>query len=103
MTIAYPRKVRKRRSVFGLWIPTKVAAVNNKCDPSPPDSAVSDSPASEPIINHRVRKDRFKVRLTRSGSKLLLFLGIGSSSNSESLGHASGQVLTPLSQATRRA
>ncbi|KAJ5217058.1 hypothetical protein N7468_010066 [Penicillium chermesinum] len=81
MSILYPKQVRKRRSVFGLWIPTKIVTVTNKCDPSPPDSAISDSPASEPIINHRVRKDRFKVRLTRSGSKLLLFLGLGSSSN----------------------
>ncbi|KAJ5093232.1 hypothetical protein N7456_009093 [Penicillium angulare] len=81
MTVPYGKKLRTRKSVFGLWIPTKTA-FSNKCDHSPSDSPISDtSPTSEPIINSEPGKERLKIRLTRSGSKLLLLLGLGSSSN----------------------
>ncbi|KAJ5792389.1 uncharacterized protein N7503_008367 [Penicillium pulvis] len=83
MTVSYRKKVRSRRSVFNLWIPNKAATHNNKCGPFPSDSPISDaSPASEPIITTEPGKDRLKIRLTRSGSKLLLLLGLGSSANS---------------------
>ncbi|KAJ5272673.1 hypothetical protein N7478_007798 [Penicillium angulare] len=82
MTVPYGKKLRTRKSVFGLWIPTKTT-FSNKCDHSPSDSPISDtSPTSEPIINSEPGKERLKIRLTRSGSKLLLLLGLGSSSNS---------------------
>lgn len=70
-----------RRSLFNLWIPTKVV-VSGKPDASPTDSGTIESPASEPIIP-RVGKDRLRVRLTRSGSKILLLLGLRGSSKSE--------------------
>ncbi|KAJ5399652.1 hypothetical protein N7465_010141 [Penicillium sp. CMV-2018d] len=69
-----------RRSLFNLWIPTKVV-VSGKPDASPTDSGTTESPASEPIIP-RVGKDRLRVRLTRSGSKILLLLGLRGSSKS---------------------
>lgn len=84
MTVSYRKKVRSRRSVFNLWIPNKAATHNNKCGPFPSDSPISDaSPASEPIITTEPGKDRLKIRLTRSGSKLLLLLGLGSSATSK--------------------
>ncbi|KAJ6010716.1 hypothetical protein N7451_002128 [Penicillium sp. IBT 35674x] len=83
MTVSYRKKVRSRRSVFNLWIPNKAATHNSKCGPFPSNSPISDaSPASEPIITTEPGKDRLKIRLTRSGSKLLLLLGLGSSANS---------------------
>ncbi|KAJ5643272.1 uncharacterized protein N7484_005779 [Penicillium longicatenatum] len=82
MTVSCRKKVRSRKSVFNLWIPTK-AATYNKCGPFASDSPISDaSPTSEPIITTDPGKDRLKIRLTRSGSKLLLLLGLGSSANS---------------------
>ncbi|KAJ5411218.1 uncharacterized protein N7487_005577 [Penicillium crustosum] len=68
------------RSLFNLWIPTKVV-VSGKPDTSPTDSGTTESPASEPIIP-RAGKDRLRVRLTRSGSKILLLLGLRGSSKS---------------------
>ncbi|KAJ6096575.1 hypothetical protein N7486_007321 [Penicillium sp. IBT 16267x] len=83
MTVSHRKKVRSRKSVFNLWIPTKATTYNNKCGPFSSDSPISDaSPASEPIITTEPSKDRLKIRLTRSGSKLLLLLGLGSSANS---------------------
>lgn len=75
---ASSKKDTTRRSLFNLWIPTKVV-VSEKQDTSPTDSGTTESPASEPIIP----KDRLRVRLTRSGSKILLFLGLRGSSKSE--------------------
>ncbi|KAJ5616753.1 hypothetical protein N7537_001867 [Penicillium hordei] len=69
-----------RRSLFNLWIPTKVV-VSEKPDTSPTDSGTIESPASEPI-SPRAGKDRLRVRLTRSGSKILLLLGLQGSSKS---------------------
>ncbi|CDM34503.1 hypothetical protein DTO013E5_5006 [Penicillium roqueforti] len=69
-----------RRSLFNLLIPTKVV-VSGKPDTSPTDSAATESPASEPIIP-RGGKDRLRARLTRSGSKILLLLGLRGSSQS---------------------
>ncbi|KAJ5702080.1 hypothetical protein N7488_009628 [Penicillium malachiteum] len=85
MTISYRKKIRRRKSVFGLWIPTRVTS-NNKCGPLSSESPVSDaSPTSEPIItpSHEPGKDRLRLRLTRSGSKILLLFGLRSSSNSK--------------------
>lgn len=70
-----------RRSLFNLLIPTKVV-VSGKPDTSPTDSAATESPVSEPIIP-RGGKDRLRARLTRSGSKILLLLGLRGSSQSE--------------------
>ncbi|KAJ5984156.1 hypothetical protein N7481_006255 [Penicillium waksmanii] len=81
MTNPRDKKLRKRRSVFGLWIPAKVVPFSNRFDTSPTDSAVSDSPASDSIIRPRRSRDRLKVRLTRSGSKILFLFGLGGSSN----------------------
>ncbi|CAP80768.1 Pc12g11410 [Penicillium rubens Wisconsin 54-1255] len=73
------KKDANRRSLFNLLIPTKIV-VSGKPDPSPTDSGATESPASEPIIP--VRKDRLRARLTRSGSKILLLLGLRGSSKS---------------------
>ena len=70
-----------RRSLFNLLIPTKVV-VSGKPNTSLTDSAATESPALEPIIP-RVGKDRLRARLTRSGSKILLLLGLRGSSKSE--------------------
>ncbi|KAJ5189204.1 hypothetical protein N7472_008218 [Penicillium cf. griseofulvum] len=77
---ASSRKVTTRRSLFNLWIPTKVV-VSGKANTSPTDSGTAESPASEPIIPG-AGKDRLRVRLTRSGSKILLLLGLRGSSKS---------------------
>ncbi|KAJ5155159.1 hypothetical protein N7492_007962 [Penicillium capsulatum] len=90
MTVPYRKKVSNRRSVFGLWIPNKTVINNSKCNPSPADSAVSDSPASEPIVTPWSGRDRLKIRLTRSGSKILLLLGLGNSFNSNKTSVESG-------------
>ncbi|KAJ5959704.1 AGC-kinase C-terminal [Penicillium vulpinum] len=74
------KKDTTRRSLFNLWIPTKVI-VSGKPDTSPTDSGTTESPASEPIIPE-AGKDRLRVRLTRSGSKILLLLGLRGSSKS---------------------
>ncbi|KAJ5129741.1 uncharacterized protein N7515_005780 [Penicillium bovifimosum] len=74
-----PASKNDRRSLFNLWIPTKVV-VSGKPDTSPTDSGTSESPLTEPIIP--VGRDRLKARLTRSGSKILLFLGLRGSSRS---------------------
>ncbi|CAI7637583.1 unnamed protein product [Penicillium pancosmium] len=98
MTHPRGKKLRKRRSVFGLWIPATVVPFSNRFDPSPTDSAVSDSPASVSIIRPRRSRDRLKVRLTRSGSKILFLFGLGGSSNSNktSAGFRScGDISTP--------
>ncbi|KAJ6008339.1 hypothetical protein N7540_012315 [Penicillium herquei] len=90
MTISYRKKIRRRKSVFGLWIPTR-AASNNKCDPLSSESPISDaSPTSEPIITPELGKDRLRLRLTRSGSKILLLFGLRSSSNSNKISAESG-------------
>ncbi|KAJ5168882.1 uncharacterized protein N7482_004476 [Penicillium canariense] len=81
MTVPYGKKIPRRRSVFNLWIPNKVTSHRGKQYPSPADSAVSDSPVSPESIGWGSR-DRFRVRLTRSGSKFLLLLGLRTSSNS---------------------
>ncbi|KAJ6188295.1 hypothetical protein N7519_003203 [Penicillium mononematosum] len=73
------KKDANRRSLFNLLIPTKIV-FSGKPDPSPTDSGATESPASEPIIP--VRKDRLRARLTRSGSKILLLLGLRGSSKS---------------------
>lgn len=78
---ASSKKDTTRRSLFNLWIPTKVV-VSGKPDTSPTDSGTTESPASEPIIP-RAGRDRLRVRLTRSGSKILLLLGLRGSSKSE--------------------
>ncbi|KAJ5773367.1 hypothetical protein N7457_008263 [Penicillium paradoxum] len=78
MTVS--KKDTTRRSLFNLWIPTKVV-VSGKLDTSPTDSGASESPASEPAIPG-TGKDRLRTRLTRSGSKILLLLGLRSSSKS---------------------
>ncbi|KXG48339.1 uncharacterized protein PGRI_022090 [Penicillium griseofulvum] len=77
---ASSRKDTTRRSLFNLWIPTKVV-VSGKANTSPTDSGTTESPASEPIIPG-AGKDRLRVRLTRSGSKILLLLGLRGSSKS---------------------
>lgn len=75
---ASSKKDTTRRSLFNLWIPTKVVVSGT----SPTGSGATESPASEPIIR-RAGKDRLRVRLTRSGSKILLLLGLRGSSKSE--------------------
>ncbi|KAJ5584333.1 uncharacterized protein N7459_004133 [Penicillium hispanicum] len=82
ITVSYGKKVRKRRSVFGLWIPNKAAPLN-KCEQSPADSAISDSPPASEPFHTGSGKHRLRVRLTRSGSKFLLLLGLAGSSNSK--------------------
>lgn len=77
-----------RRSLFNLWIPTKVV-VSGKPDISPTESGTSESPASEPTIP-RAGKNRLRARLTRSGSKILFLLGLRNSSKGE---HYSNLVL----------
>ncbi|KGO74797.1 AGC-kinase, C-terminal [Penicillium italicum] len=77
---ASSKKDTTRRSLFNLWIPTKVV-ISGKPDTSPTESGATESPASEPIIP-RVGRDRLKARLTRSGSKILLLLGLRGSSRS---------------------
>ncbi|KAG0161074.1 hypothetical protein PDIDSM_8607 [Penicillium digitatum] len=74
---ASSKKDTTRRSLFNLWIPTKVVVSGT----SPTGSGATESPASEPIIR-RAGKDRLRVRLTRSGSKILLLLGLRGSSKS---------------------
>ncbi|CAI7657243.1 unnamed protein product [Penicillium glandicola] len=74
------KKDTTRRSLFNLWIPTKII-VSGQPDISPTDSGASESPASEPIILG-ARKDRLRARLTRSGSRILLLLGLRGSSKS---------------------
>ncbi|KAJ5669480.1 hypothetical protein N7462_010550 [Penicillium macrosclerotiorum] len=83
MTVSYGKKLRHRRSVFGLWIPTKVVAHRSKPNASPPDSAASDSPASRESIATGANRGLFRGRLTRSRSKILFFLGLGTFSNSK--------------------
>ncbi|KAJ5759640.1 hypothetical protein N7520_006796 [Penicillium odoratum] len=101
MTVSYRKKVRSRKSVFSLWHPTRASTLNNKCCPFP-DSPISDtSPVSEPIIPAEPGKDRLKIRLTRSGSKLLLLLGLGSSSNSPKTSVESGSCEEPQSAELR--
>ncbi|OQE84944.1 hypothetical protein PENNAL_c0025G03021 [Penicillium nalgiovense] len=73
------KKDANRRSLFNLLIPTKIV-VSGKPDTSPTDSGATESPASEPIIP--LRKYRLRDRLTRSGSKILLLLGLRGSSKS---------------------
>lgn len=74
------KKDANRRSLFNLLIPTKIV-VSGKPDTSPTDSGATESPASEPIIP--LRKYRLRDRLTRSGSKILLLLGLRGSSKSK--------------------
>ncbi|KAJ5582915.1 hypothetical protein N7535_001535 [Penicillium sp. DV-2018c] len=74
------KKDAARRTLFNLWIPTR-AVVPGKPDTSPTDSAATESPATEPIIPGGGR-DRIRARLTRSGSKILLVLGLRGSSKS---------------------
>ncbi|OQE47540.1 hypothetical protein PENCOP_c001G08096 [Penicillium coprophilum] len=74
------KKDANQRSLFNLWIPTKVV-VSGKPNTSPTDSTTTESPASEPIIPG-AEKHRLRVRLTRSGSKILLLLGLRGSSKS---------------------
>jgi hypothetical protein len=96
------KKDTARRTLFNLWIPTKVV-VSGKPDTSPTDSGTSESPATEPIIPG-VGRDRLRARLTRSGSKILLFLGLRGSSKSEySISFLSAEQLRTydLSQATK--
>jgi hypothetical protein len=94
------KKDANRRSLFNLLIPTKIV-VSGKPDPSPTDSGATESPASEPIIP--VRKDRLRARLTRSGSKILLLLGLRGSSKSEwwCLSYYTGPLTDSPSQATK--
>ncbi|KAJ5755588.1 hypothetical protein N7533_005131 [Penicillium manginii] len=95
MTNPRYKKLRKRRSVFGLWIPAKVVPFSNRFDPSPTGSAVSDSPASDPIIHPRRNRDRLKVRLTQSGSKILFLFGLGGSSNGHAGFGSCGDISSP--------
>ncbi|KAJ5923634.1 hypothetical protein N7454_008879 [Penicillium verhagenii] len=96
MTVSYRKKLRSRKSVFGLWHQARAATYSNKCSAFP-DSPISDtSPASEPIITAEPSKDRLRIRLTRSGSKLLLLLGrLGSSTNSNKTSVESGSCEDP--------
>ncbi|KAJ5928521.1 hypothetical protein N7466_007477 [Penicillium verhagenii] len=96
MTVSYRKKVKTRKSVFGLWHQTRAATYSNKFSAFP-DSPISDtSPASEPIITAEPSKDRLRIRLTRSGSKLLLLLGrLGSSANSNKTSAESGSCEDP--------
>ncbi|KAJ6127253.1 hypothetical protein N7523_002865 [Penicillium sp. IBT 18751x] len=82
MTVSYGKRVRSRRSVFGLWVPSKTNKPAGKLDPCPAESTVSDSAASDHNSGSAAGKDRLKIRLTRSGSKILLLFGLGGSSNS---------------------
>lgn len=108
MTVSYEKKIRRRRSVFNLWNQKRVTPLRSKPYPSPADSVVSDSPVSpvSPNFDSGGSRARFRLRFTRSGSKFLLLLGLGNSSNSESI-HAlissRSMMLTAESQATRQA
>lgn len=85
MTTTYRNKSPQRRSVFGLWIPSKTAkpvSSSGKIDP-PTGSGASDSPVSDPISTSDSGRDRLRTRLTRSGSKILSLLKLGYSSNGE--------------------
>ena len=77
MNIPRTTKLRQRRSVFGLWIPTKVVPFDSRLDPSPTDSAISDTPSSDPITIPCGSRDRLKVRFSRSRSKILYLFGLG--------------------------
>lgn len=68
------RKTNSRRTRFHLWIPTK-AVVPEKPDTSPDAFDASESPASDSSIPE-ARRGRLRARLTRSGSKILLLLGL---------------------------
>lgn len=85
MTVSYGKRVRSRRSVFGLWVPNKQNKPAVKIDPYPAESPISDSPASDHNPSSAAGRDRLKIRLTRSGSKILLLFGLGGSSNSKSV------------------
>lgn len=79
-------KKARRQTVFGLWFPIKTnraVSFSDKPDTSPSVSPASDSPSSDPLSTSEAGRDGFKNRLTRSGSKLLSFLGLNSSSNRE--------------------
>ncbi|KAJ5089807.1 hypothetical protein N7532_008491 [Penicillium argentinense] len=90
MTVLRERKLRSRRSVFNLWIPSKVVHFSSRFEPSPTDSAVSDSPASDPASSPRGGRRSLKVHLTRSGSKLLFLFGLGGSSSGQKTSAESG-------------
>ncbi|KAJ5136735.1 hypothetical protein N7448_005289 [Penicillium atrosanguineum] len=83
MTVSCGKRVRSRRSVFGLWVPNKTNKAAGKIDPSPAESTISDSLASDHNASSAASRDRLKIRLTRSGSKILLLFGLGGSSNSK--------------------
>ncbi|KAJ5316667.1 hypothetical protein N7508_001175 [Penicillium antarcticum] len=72
------KKDSAQRSLFGLRIPAKV--VISAKGKSPIESGTSESPTSDSIIPEGKR--RFRARLTRSGSKILLLLGLRNSSKS---------------------
>ncbi|KAJ5349117.1 uncharacterized protein MYU51_011957 [Penicillium brevicompactum] len=76
-------RTETRRSRFNLWIPTKVAS--EKQDASPPNSGSSESPTSD-SGGSRQRRKRIRVRISRSGSRILSLLGLrGSKANKESI------------------
>ncbi|KAJ5105360.1 hypothetical protein NUU61_002707 [Penicillium alfredii] len=81
MPAFFEPKQRRRRSLFGLWIPAKPVVFSNKVNTSPKNSAASDSPASDPIAIPEESRDRLRVRLNRSRSKVLFLFGLRSFSN----------------------
>lgn len=91
MTVSYGTKAQQRRSVLSLWVPyrpTKPVAFSGETDQSPSDSPGSDSPTSDPSSTSVTGKGFLRTRLTRSGSKLLSLLGLGSPSSGKPICHA---------------
>ncbi|KAJ5991357.1 hypothetical protein N7522_011564 [Penicillium canescens] len=72
------KKGTAQRSHFGHRFPAKV--VVSAKGASPIESGTPESPTSEPIIPEG--KERFRTRLTRSGSRILFLLGLRTSSKS---------------------
>lgn len=111
MTVSCGTNIPRRRSVFNLWNQKRVTPLRSKPYPSPADSVVSDSPVSpvslvSPNFDSRGSRARFGLRFTQSGSKFLFLLGLGTSSNSESLFtliSSQPMILSAESQATRQA
>jgi hypothetical protein len=75
------RRKDTRQSRFNLWVPAKVV-VSEKPDSSPAESGTSENPTSDSIIPESGRS-RLRLRLTRSGSKILVLLGLRGSSKGE--------------------
>ncbi|KAJ5495703.1 Serine/threonine-protein kinase cbk1 [Penicillium diatomitis] len=85
MAISNLLDTRRRQSVRSLWGAHKSTPSHSHQNPSSAASTTSDSTGS-PTSDNPGNRPRLRFRLTRSGSKLLLLLGLGDSSNGNKLG-----------------